>query len=519
MGISYNDDPEHYKRLIAKINAGADFPMYLNQNGYKLARKSAGSLEFHNDRDKIVLNVSRDPMTYFNRNDSLDKGRFFKFISLREGNFYKAIEKGLETINRIPDTQEIKIEKQKKTSKSLEMNYNIVPLCNADYLTRQRGISEDTLSDPAFKGRVFNAYHIRDNGGRIANIAFPKYDLDGNARNYILYNKPYRSRADNKIKKFRLVLNQRDNHLFYSNPIAGKSVRIFYGESAIDLLSYHEMHGKPDNFYISFGGNIYREKLESFVSLVQPMASKKKVEVISLTDNDISGFKFDLKVFAALINASGPDVYLETKIRMEDVSLHFHYNERSRAKIPEHSANLDTKLGADLMTDDLGFKMVKCIGFSDKLVLEFNLREISYSSNIHKRDKAFETLMELVNMTYLPIPTQILKSKGKDWNDDLMESKKTKYIEAKFTTPDLLSLGDKIELRTPVGPEGASNLGIIKEKRDTSVLCDFGLAHRYAIPYSAIQKYFRKKAPLSIEQGKEKLKKPFKNNTLQNNIL
>src|SRR5690554_3446583 len=93
---SYGDDPEHYKRLIGKINEEADFPMYLRSNGYTLANKSAGSLEFHSERDRIVLQTSRNPITYFNRNDSTDKGLFFKYLLHRNPNFYKAIKLGLE---------------------------------------------------------------------------------------------------------------------------------------------------------------------------------------------------------------------------------------------------------------------------------------------------------------------------------------------------------------------------------------------------------------------------------------
>ncbi len=51
---NYSDDPEHYKRLIAKINEETNFPVFLCRNGYKLIQKSAGSMEFQNDKDRIV---------------------------------------------------------------------------------------------------------------------------------------------------------------------------------------------------------------------------------------------------------------------------------------------------------------------------------------------------------------------------------------------------------------------------------------------------------------------------------
>ena len=89
--INYKDNPNHYKRLIGKINEEVDFASYLNFIGYKLLKKSAGSMEFVLDNDRIVLTISRSPVSYFNRNDSEDKGLFFKFLLNRDRNFYKAV--------------------------------------------------------------------------------------------------------------------------------------------------------------------------------------------------------------------------------------------------------------------------------------------------------------------------------------------------------------------------------------------------------------------------------------------
>ncbi|KKK74272.1 hypothetical protein LCGC14_2885420, partial [marine sediment metagenome] len=106
---NYGEDPQHYKELIAKINDGSDFPMYLHRNGYRLVKKSAGSMEFKNDRDSIVLQTSRRPVTYFNRNDSLDKGLFFKYLLRRSANFYMAIKSGLEIMDRSYNLQNMEL--------------------------------------------------------------------------------------------------------------------------------------------------------------------------------------------------------------------------------------------------------------------------------------------------------------------------------------------------------------------------------------------------------------------------
>lgn len=518
--LNYKDNPEYYKQLIAKINEGANFPIYLHQNGYVMIKQSAGSMEFKSDEDRIVLQTSRSPITYFNRNDSVDKGLFFKYLLQRSPNFYVAVQNGLEIISQKHEvkTIDLKTEKPKRSAISLEENYKIVPLRNATYLRKDRKLSNETINDPLFKGRIFNAYHIRDNGGKIANIAFPKYDLENNPKNYILYNKPYRGKADNKIKKFRLVLNQKDQLLFYSKPIDSPG-RVIFGESGTDLLSYHELHGKPNNLYISFGGNTYREKLQFFVQLIEPYLKTKTVDLVSIMDNDTSGHEFDLKVFAAVINHYSRSVYIESSIRRDVVNLHIHYTKGVRNLISEHRDLLHKSVTSDMKRDHPISNLVKCVVFSDKLLLEFPLKETIDAKHIEQKGSAFHSLLKTVNSLYLPFKTSMHKSQGKDWNDDLREFKKIKYLKMEKVVQNKLTVGDKIELNTIKGPEGTTNQGIIKTINEKGVECDFGLEYTYAIPYSAISFHFKKITPENGLKENDKLEKNSKNVNLQSHTL
>src|SRR5680860_1054427 len=514
---NYANNTGYYKKLIYKINDGSNFPMYLHQNGFKMIRKSSGSMEFQKDGDRIVLQTSRSPMTYFNRNDSLDKGLFFKYLLQRNPNFYNAVQLGLEITDRIYDmgNTAIKIDRPKTNKKSLEENYNIVPLRNPDYLKIQRGISDSTINSIPFRGRILNAYHLRDNGGKIANIAFPKYDLEDTPKNYILYNRPYKRRADNALKKFRLVLNQKDHYLFYSRVIDNPA-NIVFGESGIDLLSYHELHGRDDNFYISFGGNVYKEKMEFFIQLIRPSLKSKNVNLISIMDNDIKGHEFDLKIFIGLINHYNANIHVESSFRMDTVGLNIHYSDKVRNMIAPHSKLMKERLDPVLRQNELPLDLVQCVGFSDKIHLEFSLKDIINTNPIQQNSSVFKTLTNTFNALYLPFPIAIHKSSGKDWNDDLRVLKKPKYLRMEPVLKSELAIGDKIELKTEKGPEGASNEGIIKSIRPNSIECDFGLRHTYAIPLRAIRSHLKKNTYPRIQEKAENLKK---NNNLQNHQL
>ncbi|MCM4166573.1 hypothetical protein DHD08_02645 [Arenibacter sp. H213] len=513
---NYIDDPEHYKRLISKINVEANFPMYLHQNGYKLIKKSAGSMEFKNHKDRIVLQTAREPVTYFNRNDSQDKGLFFGYLMLRNTNFYKAVQAGLEIVNGTGYMGNIPMEVRNTnvTKKSLEDNFTIAPLRNSSYLRQQRGISRTTLNNPIFKGRIYNAYPNGENVNKIANIAFPKYDLDRNPQNYILYNKSYRSRSDNKIKKFRLVLNQKDHFLFHSSPIKDPS-KIIVAESSIDLLSYHELHGSLDNFYVSFSGNLYQKKLQFFGQLTETYLKSNMVTLISIMDNDIKGYEFDLILFTNLMNLYNPNIYVEYSYRNRSVSLLFNYSAGNGILLNNHATFIEEKLTAHFQWDKLMFNWLQWTITSDKILLEFYLPEIINTIQIDGDKNLFKTLLATISELYLPFKATIHKSKGKDWNDDLMDSKKVKYIEMETINQNAMAIGDQIKLKTTYGPQGTPNIGIIKVVHNNSVECDFGLENNYTIPLKEISMHLRKKDSLILEKRNGKVRK---NDNLQNFI-
>lgn len=473
-------------------------------------------MEFKNDKDRIVLQMAREPVTYFNRNDSQDKGLFFMYLMKRNINFYKAVQAGLEIVNGIGymENTPMKVRSSKVVRKSLEENFNIVPLRNSNYLRQQRCISKTTINDPLFQGRLLNAYSIRDKRNKIANIAFPKYDLNDHPQNYILYNKSFRSSRENRIEKFRLVLNQKDHFLFYSNPIKHPS-KIIVAESGIDLLSYHELQGGPDNFYVSFSGNVYQKKLEFFGQLTEDYLKSNGVSLVSIMDNDIKGFEFDLKLFTSLINRFNPKVNVESSYSHGNVSLSINNTSEVGVQLTNHITLLEEKLTSLIEWDKLMSNSIKWVKFMDMIKLDFSVPEIINNDQLERGKNLFKSLIETITDFYLPFPVTIHKSKGKDWNDDLRDSKKAKYVKMETVSADFMDLGDHIELKTTKGPEGAPNLGIIKSINSNSVECDFGLKFSYTIPFSEIRAHLKKNAPLTPEKKKWEIKN---NNNLQNLI-
>ncbi|GMN11159.1 hypothetical protein MTsPCn9_21360 [Croceitalea sp. MTPC9] len=418
---NYSENPEHYKQLIAQINSEVDFPGYLVAHGYRLLKRSSGSQEFGKEAERIVLQTKRNPVTYFNRNDSLDKGRFFKYLHKRSANFYVAIKQGLGIIQRdYPEPSPVKVKKKNSKPISLEKCYHIEPLTRPIYLTEGRGLNIDTLKSAAFKGRIFNAFHINDNDGRIANIALPKYGLDGNIKNYTLYNKPYRDRKDGKIKKFRLFLNKRYEYLFVSNPNI-EAEKVVCVESGFDAMAYHELHGRPNVFYVSLSGHIDDKKLEQFHQWHNKVNRSHDLPLHLAFDHDIEGLRYDLVLLSYWLNRKSNQVFIETDWNRPVMRLKLNYLSKSVAMMEQDTDYINAQISNCPRGMPKGLQ--KAICYRDKVIWELDLNRIVLLAQ-HSRT-FWKLTVEALSKCFAQDILKMDKSPTmKDWNEELISVKK-----------------------------------------------------------------------------------------------
>lgn len=427
---SYAEDPGHYKRLIAKINSEINFSGYLLSLGHRMIKRSAGSAEFELEGNRIVLQTKRQPVTYFNRSDSQDKGQFFVFLRNRSKNFYEAIREGLDSIQRSYELEpEINTKRQRQQTKSLEARYHIGPLTRLAYLTDERGFEKDTLESQTFQGRLFNAFHIRDNQGRIANIAVPRYGLDGSIKNYTLYNRPYTDKRDGKTKKFRLFLNERYEYLFVSNPDV-KVEKVVCFESAFDALAYHELHGHPDCFYISLSGYIDQRKLDQFFQWIKRVDADNDLPLHLGFDHDMEGMRYDLQLLSAWLNRHSDKVHMGVSWQRPLMVIQINYLKPDLSPMERDSDMLNGKIYKLFGSCPKGAKKALC--FKDKIVWEMNLENILKLGNDPLVSRVYwKTAIEALSKTYTDGYIKMDKAPSlKDWNDQLISVKK-KYAPQK----------------------------------------------------------------------------------------
>tara|TARA_R110000744_G_scaffold135782_3_gene245391 strand:+ start:960 stop:2522 length:1563 start_codon:yes stop_codon:yes gene_type:complete len=491
---NYADNRMHYRMLISKINQEVDFSGYLHVKGYALLKSSVGSKEYGKDQERIVLNTKRNPVSYFNRNDTQDKGWFFSYILHRSTNFYTAITLGLEAINA-SHYSEAKTNHvlHAKKSTNLEAKFLIEPLKRWNYIIKERGLSLKTLESEAFKNKVLNGIYDSTKGNQITNIALPLTDTEGNIKNYILFNKPYWSPKKNKLEKFRRVMNSEYHFLFASNPTANiKAIACF--ESGFDAMAFHESKGFPNLFYLAFNGQLDERKLEQFFLWKNKIDPNGKLPIKLGFDHDIAGFYFDMYFLKSL---------MDREKKQNDFVLH---RQNSEVKLQIRGREI-TKFGEELKTgltninQQIGQQPAKVISLKETLIIEIQLENIlllghgKYGSRWYW-DGFFSVLTSALEGPKIQIQKPPLH---KDWNDDLI------WFKTHEQLMDVSSISkgiDKSLWAVHVSkPQGNySPIGKVMMVGEQKVLCDIGeIAYRW-ISKEEITAFFRKKKTLVTHQ-------------------
>lgn len=231
----------------------------------------------------IVINPANSAnQGYFNPQNDNDKGTLYNFILNRLGTvFSKLHDTSEKNINTVlygwlkmdhPVNQGIIpiVNKYEFNSALLQ------PLTNIEYL-KSRGFNGKTLLAKEFKNRIFN--HLC---GRFINTCFPYYNAEGEIVACENRNIEY---------KMQSLGSDRSIGIWHSNiPLITKQVILT--ESPIDALSYHQLKGKENLLYISFGGSIAPGQIGTLKVVLEQSKKDADFSIVSGFDNDRQGDKY-----------------------------------------------------------------------------------------------------------------------------------------------------------------------------------------------------------------------------------
>ncbi|WP_026461451.1 toprim domain-containing protein [Adhaeribacter aquaticus] len=305
---------EDFKSKYPKAKTFEDFRREISiielatANGYQheIKKGSRTPVFFNptiNDRIIIMNPQNAANQGYWNPEDDSDKGSLINFVKRRLETVFKKDNSKSEIANvnavlynylKLPEP--VKHQNRQLVNPEVLQNveahnflidyYKLKPLYKTDFF-RERGIALETLEKPEFTGRIFNVQYQDPNkpGPVYTNVAFP-YHLahDPKMVGLEIRNTAYKAHAEG---------SDRSNGVWQSN-MPEKLDRMVMVESALDALSYRELRNQNNTLFISYGGNLTLNQIQTIKELKTKGKTDENFQFVLANDNDKKGAYYDL---------------------------------------------------------------------------------------------------------------------------------------------------------------------------------------------------------------------------------
>ena len=434
---------QHIKEHVA-------LPDLLNHYGYHLKKGenlSKGKWHvFEGDDTLVVFKGRGGDWMYFNSQDDRDKGSVIDWMRNRittgrvEGlqqqpgrNLWQSVNDHFRSYLDLPPEARRPLELPPLANlapgdKLPTMHLlNCQPLTDTTYLT-SRGISAETLSNPQFAGRIFNHRHTVQKEGMPAktyvNTAFPAY-YDGQVVGLEVKGTDFKGQAPD---------SEFTRSLWLSKPLPNVNpTTLVLGESAIDALSYAQLHPNERAQYASTSGLLTQNKLFEIKRLVE----QEHIGTIkSVFDNDAQGHHYDTRLLAAFANESNPmQVVREHKhlLTVQLTTTNQAAVQQIHRQVKQFNSNLTQQYA--LLSGEGGQVTGFPTTLRDELIGASRTSPTSYQFHVPLTRDALSAFNQAANQHLaFDHKLELTKSRGKDWNDDL-KAQQLKQVAARELGP------------------------------------------------------------------------------------
>ncbi len=248
---------------------------YVTSLGYSIdkqesSRSNIVMRDSHNDKIIITQHSTTQHWIYWSDRDKADKGTIIDFIQRRRGLSLGQVRKELRswTLSQGPVSHVHHVVQSKPDIKlMLDQYQQTKPISDHPYLINERKIPLSTLHHPKFAGRIRIDAH--------QNAIFPHFS-DGQVCGYEIKNSNFTGFSPHGKRGLWCSVYQPSAH------------RIIITESAIDALSFHALHGRQHDLYLSIGGQLGKKQL----SLIQRSIKNVSGDVVVAFDNDEKGNQY-----------------------------------------------------------------------------------------------------------------------------------------------------------------------------------------------------------------------------------
>lgn len=239
---------ENRANEIERFKRDLNLVEYAEVCGYAIDRKesSHNSTVMRRGKDKIVVATHKDGHgIYFSTRDERDNGTIIDFVQRRQGLNLGQVRKVLRPwigeslfptapINRKPPAERPKKPEPAETDRvAIIMRWQGLELYRGRYLQDSRGLNDQTIS--LFSDRI--------RLDEVGNICFRHGDKDG-ISGWEMKNHGFTGFSKGGKKTLFATL------------VGRRTEQVIITESAIDAMSYHQLHGRPGTFYLSTAGTL-----------------------------------------------------------------------------------------------------------------------------------------------------------------------------------------------------------------------------------------------------------------------
>ncbi|GAB3720514.1 hypothetical protein GCM10027594_00500 [Hymenobacter agri] len=427
-----------------KIKEQVELPELLTYYGYTLKKgEDLGKGKWHvfeGDDTLVVFKGRGNDWMYFNSHDDRDKGSVIDWMKNRVNsgrivgieqqpgrNVWQTVNDHFRAYLNLPEDQRPKLELPPISETAPGEKFQSIytkdcrPLENTTYL-ESRGITKSTIANPQFAGRILNQFHTVQKEGMPAktfvNTAFPAYH-EGRVVGLELKGEGYKGQAPESEFSRSLWLSK----LPEGRPAASMVVT----ESALDALSYAQMHPAEKALYASTAGVLTQNKIFEMKRL---LGEERICTVKAAFDNDTQGHHYDTRLLAGFASGQNPmkvvrehkhlltvEVTATNPAGVQALTNHLKtYNDQTARQYGQQSGETNTQAVSQTLRDEL-ISSTKLGPHTYQFHVPMNREALGAFNQGASQHLAFEHKVEIV------------KSQGKDWNQDLKEKQMQQVVK------------------------------------------------------------------------------------------
>ncbi|WP_400194216.1 toprim domain-containing protein [Hymenobacter sp. B81] len=431
-----------------QIKERVELPELLTHYGYTLKKgESLGRGKWHvfeGDDTLVVFKGRGNDWMYFNSQDDHDKGSVIDWMKNRVNsgriagiepqpgrNVWQTVNELFRAYLKLPEQERPKLElpplSETAPGERFQSIYtqNCRPLEDTTYL-ESRGIHKATLQQPQFAGRILNQLHTVQKEGMLAktfvNTAFPAYH-EGRVVGLELKGEGYKGQAPDS-EFFR--------SLWLSNLPESRASHMVVAESALDALSYAQLHPGEKALYASTAGILTQNKV---FEMKRVLGEECICGVKAAFDNDTQGHHYDTRLLAGMASEQNPmkvvrehkhlltvEITATNPAGVQALTNHLkHYNDQAARQYRQVSGESAQAVSQTLR---------------DELISSAKLGPSTYQFHVPMSREALSAFNQgAIQSLSFQHRIEIVKSQGKDWNQDLKQKQMEQVVKRELRPP------------------------------------------------------------------------------------